>query len=50
MDKELGILAAERSDESLVVVDRLGTLRIFETGPLQLQRSLDDWMTMVGQG
>lgn len=50
LDNELGIHACQRSDEGLVVVDRLGSLRLFETGPMQLQRSLDDWMAMVGQG
>jgi len=50
IDAELGVLACERSDEGLAVVDRLGSLRLLETGPMQLQRSLDEWMAMVGQG
>ncbi|KAL0271601.1 UNVERIFIED_CONTAM: hypothetical protein PYX00_008644 [Menopon gallinae] len=45
---ELGLFAAERSDSGIVTVDRQGCLQFFEVGELQLKKSLDEWMKMVG--
>lgn len=45
---ELGLFAAEMSDSGIVTVDRQGCLQFFEVGELQLKRSLDEWMKMVG--
>jgi len=45
-DKVLGI--SSMSNDGLVTVDNSGTVRLWETGVANLQRSLDDWRRMVG--
>ena len=37
-------------DDKIVTVDYAGNLRLWETGFMQLQRSLDDWKKMLGKG
>lgn len=44
------ILVAERGNSGLVTVDVGGCLRLWETGIVQLSRSLDEWQKMVGTG
>jgi hypothetical protein len=39
---------SEMSNESLVSVDNSGSVRLWETGVANLQRSYDDWRRMVG--
>jgi len=45
-DKVIGM--SEMSNEGLVTVDNSGTVRVWETGVANLQRSLDEWRRMVG--
>ena len=44
------LLVSERSNNGLVTVDIGGCIRLWETGLVQLERSLDEWHKMVGTG
>ena len=47
-DRVLGI--TDMSNDGLATVDNSGTVRLWETGVANLERSLDEWRKMIGGG
>jgi len=47
-DRVLGI--TDMSNDGLATVDNSGTVRMWETGVANLERSLDEWRKMIGGG
>lgn len=46
----LNVHVGKLNNDEIVTVDLFGNLRFWETGFMQLQRSLDDWKKLVGKG
>ncbi|XP_023930017.1 von Willebrand factor A domain-containing protein 8 [Lingula anatina] len=47
---DVDIVMAAMSNDGLVTVDLTGIVRLWETAPAQLARSLDQWRKMIGSG